>query len=45
MICRATSDSGSSEIRKDQESLKTSENISLVPSLPAKMKTLLMLEK
>ena len=35
----------SQEIRKYHESLKTSYNYSVVPSLPAKMKTLLMLAK
>ena len=36
---------GSEEIRKNQKSLKTSQNDSLVPSLPAKMKILLILAK
>ena len=35
----------SQEIRKYHESLKISYNYSVVPSLPAKMKTLLILAK
>ena len=38
-------DLGSQEIRTYQESLKTSQNNSLVPSLPAKMQILLILAK
>ena len=33
------------KLRKNQESLKTSQNTSLVPSLPVKMKILLILAK
>ena len=38
-------DLGSQEIRKKQESIQTSQNDSLLPSLPAKMKNFLILAK
>ena len=43
--CRTTYNLGSQEIRKYQENLKNSQNNSPVPSLPAKMKILLILAK
>ena len=43
--CRRTQDLRSYKIRKGQENLNTSKNYNLVPSLPPKLKILLILAK